>query len=329
MKVAWNIVSRHDELWVKALSNKYLVRSSRGFMLRSNSGHSSLWRGVLKVWENTLNGIQFNINDGKSTRFWTDRWLDSGDVLIDSALNIQGVDSSLSVSSFVTSDGCWNIDALNASLTHSAVLQVMGMTPPSDRLSVDTISWGLEASGRFTINLAYLYIKDLRIGEQDKIWSKVWRWDGPTKVRQFLWLSVHGKLMTNDERRKRHVATDAACPECRGGCENVEHVLRRCEFAELVWREMIPELSLSATNDLAFQDWWYRGLCSSELRSRDWQVSVHHIFREANFAADYLANLGQSLQLGVHVLDSPDSVLADWLRFDLVGSCTTRLINNM
>ncbi|CAN1164507.1 hypothetical protein LINPERPRIM_LOCUS33222, partial [Linum perenne] len=30
----------------------------------------------------------------------------------------------------------------------------------------------------------------------------------------------------------------------------------------------------------------------SELRSRDWQVSVHHIFREANFAADYLANLG-------------------------------------
>ncbi|CAN1851936.1 Putative ribonuclease H protein At1g65750 [Linum perenne] len=221
MKVAWNIVSRPDELWVKALSNKYLVRSSRGFMLRSNSGHSSLWRGVLKVWENTLNGIQFNINDGKSTRFWTDRWLDSGEVLIDSALNIQGFDPSRSVSSFVTSDGCWNMDVLNASLTHSAVLQVMGMTPPSDRLA---------------------------------------------KVRQFLWLSVHDKLMTNDERRKRHVATDASCPECRGGCENVEHVLRRCEFAELVWREMIPELSLSATNDLAFQDWWYRGLCNNEMK---------------------------------------------------------------
>ncbi|CAN1725506.1 Putative ribonuclease H protein At1g65750 [Linum perenne] len=55
-----------------------------------------------------------------------------------------------------------------------------------------------------------------------------------------------------------------------------------------------------------------------------------HIYREANFAADYLANLGQSLPLGVHVLDVPNSVLADWFRFDLVGSCTPRLIiNNM
>ncbi|CAN1174668.1 Putative ribonuclease H protein At1g65750, partial [Linum perenne] len=68
----------------------------------------------------------------------------------------------------------------------------------------------------------------------------------------------------------------------------------------------------------------------SELYSREWCVSVQHIYREANFAADYLANLGQSLQLGVHVLDYPDPVLADWLRFDLFGSCTSRLIiNNM
>ncbi|CAN1139915.1 Putative ribonuclease H protein At1g65750 [Linum perenne] len=68
----------------------------------------------------------------------------------------------------------------------------------------------------------------------------------------------------------------------------------------------------------------------SELLSREWLLSIHHIYREANFAADYLANLGQSLQLGVHVLDSPKSALADWLRFDLVGGCMSRLIiNNM
>ncbi|CAN1163240.1 hypothetical protein LINPERPRIM_LOCUS32553 [Linum perenne] len=40
----------------------------------------------------------------------------------------------------------------------------------------------------------------------------------------------------------------------------------------------------------------------SELSSREWRIYVHHIYREANFAADYLANLGQSLPLGVHVL---------------------------
>ncbi|CAN1127188.1 hypothetical protein LINPERHAP2_LOCUS3874, partial [Linum perenne] len=28
-----------------------------------------------------------------------------------------------------------------------------------------------------------------------------------------------------------------------------------------------------------------------ELTSRDWVVKIHHIYREANFASDYLANL--------------------------------------
>ncbi|CAN1174311.1 hypothetical protein LINPERPRIM_LOCUS9819, partial [Linum perenne] len=44
-----------------------------------------------------------------------------------------------------------------------------------------------------------------------------------------------------------------------------------------------------------------------------WEVSIHHIYREANSAADYLANLGHSLYFGTHVLDAPDrlpSVLA-------------------
>ncbi|CAN1796019.1 Putative ribonuclease H protein At1g65750 [Linum perenne] len=240
MKVAWNIISRPVELWVKALSTKYLIRSTRGYMLRSNSGHSTLWRGVLKVWEHTLNGIQFNVNDGKSTRFWTDRWLDSGDLLIDLAYNIQGVDSSLSVSSFVSSDGS------------------------CDRLKADSISWGLEPSGRFSVNSAYLFIKDLKAGEQGTIWKKVWRWNGPAKIRQFLWLSVHGKLMTNEERWRRRVTADASCPECKGSCEDTEHVLRRCDFAELVWREMLPDMALSISNGSDFSVWWNRGLSDGE-----------------------------------------------------------------
>ncbi|CAN1145749.1 hypothetical protein LINPERHAP2_LOCUS14861 [Linum perenne] len=63
---------------------------------------------------------------------------------------------------------------------------------------------------------------------------------------------------------------------------------------------------------------------------RDWMISLKHVYREAKFLADYLANLGHSLGFGAHVLDAPDSSLMYWLSFDFVGSCTTRLIpNNM
>ncbi|CAN1784074.1 Putative ribonuclease H protein At1g65750 [Linum perenne] len=63
--------------------------------------------------------------------------------------------------------------------------------------------------------------------------------------------------------------------------------------------------------------------------NRDWEVSINHIYREANSAADYLANLGHSLDLGTHVYLYPDSALLYWLRYDLLGVSTPRLINNI
>ncbi|CAN1130143.1 hypothetical protein LINPERHAP2_LOCUS5660 [Linum perenne] len=65
------------------------------------------------------------------------------------------------------------------------------------------------------------------------------------------------------------------------------------------------------------------------LKNQDWEVSIHHIFREANNAADYLAKLGHDLALGTHVFLYPDSNILYWLSFDLVGSCLPRIINNI
>ncbi|CAN1130924.1 Putative ribonuclease H protein At1g65750 [Linum perenne] len=62
--------------------------------------------------------------------------------------------------------------------------------------------------------------------------------------------------------------------------------------------------------------------------NRDWEVSIHHIFREANCAADYLANLGHTLDMGLHVFSFPDSSLLYWLRYDLIGVCLPRYFNN-
>ncbi|CAN1160257.1 Putative ribonuclease H protein At1g65750, partial [Linum perenne] len=66
----------------------------------------------------------------------------------------------------------------------------------------------------------------------------------------------------------------------------------------------------------------------AELSSQDWQISVHHIYRAANFVVDYLANLGHSFDLGVHLLNSPDVSLQYWLNFDVLGGCIERLISN-
>ncbi|CAN1838684.1 Putative ribonuclease H protein At1g65750 [Linum perenne] len=63
-----------------------------------------------------------------------------------------------------------------------------------------------------------------------------------------------------------------------------------------------------------------------ELCARNWEVSLVHVFREANFAADYLANLGHSCSIGLHLFPYPDPTLAHWLRYDLFGVAAPRAV---
>ncbi|CAN1188105.1 Putative ribonuclease H protein At1g65750 [Linum perenne] len=60
---------------------------------------------------------------------------------------------------------------------------------------------------------------------------------------------------------------------------------------------------------LEFRDWL----------QRDWMVKVKHVYREANHAADYLANLGHNTARGTHEVDCSDCNLAYFIRYDCMG----------
>ncbi|CAN0861260.1 Putative ribonuclease H protein At1g65750 [Linum grandiflorum] len=51
-----------------------------------------------------------------------------------------------------------------------------------------------------------------------------------------------------------------------------------------------------------------------------------HIYREANCAADYLANIGYSFLFGLHIVSVPDRGLSHWLHYDIVGVSLPRSV---
>ncbi|CAN1837614.1 Putative ribonuclease H protein At1g65750 [Linum perenne] len=162
MKVVWNLLNKPDELWARTLISKYLIRNDIRFTLRMNSGFSSLWKGVRKVWDHTLHGIQWSVKDKKKIKFWTDRWLDSGALLIDMAINNQGVNFSSTGSDFVLPNESWDLANLTACLPNEAVLQIIGMTLPRDCLGEDSFAWGLEPKGHFQLSLLTCELKTSR-----------------------------------------------------------------------------------------------------------------------------------------------------------------------
>ncbi|CAN1166153.1 Putative ribonuclease H protein At1g65750 [Linum perenne] len=68
---------------------------------------------------------------------------------------------------------------------------------------------------------------------------------------------------------------------------------------------------------LEFRDWM----------NRDWVLRLKHVYREANRAADFLANLGHSMPRGCHEVPISDCNLAYHVRYDCMGISEPRLVN--
>ncbi|CAN1125966.1 Putative ribonuclease H protein At1g65750 [Linum perenne] len=123
------------------------------------------------------------------------------------------------------------------------------MSPPIAGAGEDKITWGLERDGRFSIRSAYLLITEEESAALDPIWRLIWRWKGPQRIRQFLWLVAHNRLLTNSERHRRHLAEFGSCQVCPGHEESVLHVLRDCPLASATWEL----LALSSGDQTFFQ----------------------------------------------------------------------------
>ncbi|CAN1846117.1 Putative ribonuclease H protein At1g65750 [Linum perenne] len=67
-------------------------------------------------------------------------------------------------------------------------------------------------------------------------------------------------------------------------------------------------------------------LAIRELLQRNWQVEIHHVYREGNGAADFLANMGHCFDPGVHHVPTHNCNLGYFLRKDIMRIVELRTI---
>ena len=63
-----------------------------------------------------------------------------------------------------------------------------------------------------------------------------------------------------------------------------------------------------------------------KLLSRNWQTSITHIYREANSAADFMANMAHSVLLGLHVFSNPPMGIYSIISQDIFGVTQPRFV---
>lgn len=135
---------------------------------------------------------------------------------------------------FVDPNGDWNGDILN--LIPSQLADIIKLTPsPSVEDGCDTVAWAHSQDGMFSIKSAYNSLLPLLDGGNEALWKKIWKWDGLPKIRTFLWLLSHNRLVTKSLLADRNILHSNLCVFNCGVAETISHCLRDCSLASGIW----------------------------------------------------------------------------------------------
>jgi len=63
-----------------------------------------------------------------------------------------------------------------------------------------------------SVKTAYWYLAGYYDNPRDESgdFKMIWRYEGPQRVCLFLWKLMHGRLLPNEERIRRHMTNDSA-----------------------------------------------------------------------------------------------------------------------
>ncbi|KAL9839956.1 putative reverse transcriptase zinc-binding domain-containing protein [Arabidopsis thaliana] len=136
----------------------------------------------------------------------------------------------------------WDMSQIAPFVTDNKRLDLLAVIVDSVTGAHDRLAWGMTSDGRFTVKSAFAMLTNDDSPRQDmsSLYGRVWKVQAPERVWVFLWLVVNQAIMTNFERKRRHLCDSDVCQVCRGGIESILHVLRDCPAMSGIWDRIVP-----------------------------------------------------------------------------------------
>lgn len=102
-----------------------------------------------------------------------------------------------------------------------------------------TLAWRHSANGAFDVHSAFNSIASPHNDSDTSVWRRIWSYSGLPKVRTFLWLLNHDRIVTMDFLYRRHISSTNLCPFQCGVPESTIHCIRDCVRAREVWSHFV------------------------------------------------------------------------------------------
>jgi len=148
--------------------------------------------------ELTKKGLGVTIGDGRHTEFWNHIWLDSCALRDRTREPLPMEQQKHKVRDYWHPEMGWDWATLSQFLPIN-ILQRLVSAELTDEVVGDLPVWKASKTGNFSIKSAIQLVQEME-EDDTETWTKLWKIRTPHRVRFFIWLLLHGRLMTNVER---------------------------------------------------------------------------------------------------------------------------------
>ncbi|GAU43243.1 hypothetical protein TSUD_241340 [Trifolium subterraneum] len=203
-KLVWGLQEGVKELWSEVLLGKY-KRSNNLESVVAKPTDSSLWKAIANLWNKVPEALQ-----------------------------------NAKVADLVNNDDEWNWELLRDWLPEDIMHRIAAISPPSDDGGNDCRRLNMKANGGISVSSMYKHLCNFDVNDDVNDWKDIWRLKVPERVRTFIWLMRHNRLLTNEKKHKMGLGS-AMCDYCGSIIEDTLHALRDCPQTMPIWLNLVNE----------------------------------------------------------------------------------------
>jgi hypothetical protein len=120
----------------------------------------------------------------------------------------------------------------------------------------------------------------------DSDWRKVWSLEVQERIRHFMWIVKHNRLLTNYMKHKMHLG-NAYCRHCGDTIETTMHVLRDCPMAMMVLVRIVDVDIRNQFFNVNLDNWLhlnlnFAGSVNTGKWSELWSITCHSLWMWRN-----------------------------------------------
>ncbi|KAG7578526.1 Reverse transcriptase domain [Arabidopsis thaliana x Arabidopsis arenosa] len=287
LKLIWRLLAAKTSLWGQWV-HTYLIRNKSFWNIRGSSAQGSwMWRKLLKLRDVAKEFHRMEINSGRNTSFWYDRWTSMGkisDMLGDRGCIDLGISKTATFETVLHNHRrrYHRVDLLNRIETKIEKVK------QKQRRAVDDVHLWKGRAGFKQKFITSETWKLIRTESHVCEWAKgVWFPQATPKFAFITWLGMHNRLSMGDRMLKWNQGAHLACVFCQEPVETRNHIFFSCSYSHQIWEQTTKGLL-----GIHYTSQWdqINSLVSSSTLGKhtllllrySLQVAVHSIWRERN-----------------------------------------------